>query len=168
MMGSLRKKTFTKPVPDGAERFKRKSETFVRWLDSSGKKRTAKLTTGRDGADRIIVEAATYTAKYRDGSGIIREASTGCRDKSAAQSILNELERRSELVKSKVISATEDAIADHAATPIVRQFEVYREHRVTQELNAARIKTTHSRLKRLAKECGFSRLSDLSGEALTR
>ncbi len=46
----------------------------------------------RTARDRIIVTAGTYTAKYRDGSGIVREVATGCRDESAARSVLTELE----------------------------------------------------------------------------
>jgi hypothetical protein len=78
------------------------------------------------------------------------------------------LERQAELVKGGVMSASEDLIAGHSAKPIAEHFEAYREHRVTKELNSARIKTTQSRLKRLADECGFRRLSDLSSESLTR
>ena len=45
---------------------------------------------GRNRPDRIT--AGTYTAKYRDGSGIVRKVATGCRDKSAARSVLADLE----------------------------------------------------------------------------
>ena len=72
-MGSLRKKTYTKPLPAGAELFERKGQTFARWKDSRGKTRTASVTEGKDGSDRIIVESAKWLAKYRDGSGIVRE-----------------------------------------------------------------------------------------------
>ena len=50
-----------------------------------------------------MITAGTYTAKYRDGSGIVREMATGCRDESAARSILGKLERRAELVKGEVL-----------------------------------------------------------------
>ena len=93
---------------------------------------------------------------------------TGCRDKDAARAILAELERREELLKAGVMTQAECGISDHAGAPIAQQFAVYREHRVTQELNETRIRNTQSRLKRVAAECGFVRLSDLSGEALTR
>jgi len=167
-MGSLRRKTATKPLPDSAELFEKKGETFARWVDQNGKKRTAKTTTGRDGSTRIVVESGTYTAKFRAADGSVCEVSTGCRDKGAAQAVLAQLERRQELIRSGVVTSAENGIADHAGTPIARHFEAYREHRVTQELNQARIKSTQSRLNRLATECGFKRLADLSGELLTR
>ena len=53
----------------------------------------AKLTTGRDGSERIVTESATYTANFRDGEGFVRKVATGCRDEDAARSVLGELER---------------------------------------------------------------------------
>jgi len=41
-----------------------------------------------------LLEAGTWTAKYRADDGTIHEVATGCRDRQAAQNILNELERR--------------------------------------------------------------------------
>lgn len=60
---SIYRKTFTKPVPADGEVFIRKGERFARWNDSKGKARTAKLTTGADGADRIVIEAGTLTGR---------------------------------------------------------------------------------------------------------
>jgi len=90
------KKTFTKPLPANAKIIVRKGQRLAEWKDAKGKTRTAALTIA---GDRIAVEAGTYTAKYRDGSGIVREVATGCRDESAARLILGQLERRPELVK---------------------------------------------------------------------
>mgnify|MGYP002628184155 CR=1 FL=1 len=167
-MGSLRKKTATKPLPANAELFERKGQQFARWIDGRGRKKTAPTTIGKDSSTRIVVESGKWLAKYRDGCGLLQEVSTGCKDKGAAQAVLSQLERRQELIRSGVVTSAEEGIADHAGTPIRQHFEAYHEHRVTQELNEARIKSTQSRLKRLANECGFKRLADLSGELLTR
>jgi integrase len=167
-MGSLRRKTSTKALPANAELFEEKGQQFARWIDGRGKKRTAKTTIGRDGTVRITIRSKTYTAKFPDKNGDQCEVPTGCRDKGAALRVMAELERRAELIRSNVMTSAECRIADYAGTPIARHFEAYREHRVTQELNQARIKSTQSRLTRLATECGFKRLADLSGEVLTR
>ena len=71
--------TSTKSLPAGAEIFTRKAERFARWKDKRGHNRTAPLTTGRDGSDRIVIETGTYYAKFRDGAGIVKEVATGCR-----------------------------------------------------------------------------------------
>ena len=66
-MGTVYKKTATKPLPAGAELLTKHGERFARWKPSKGKTRTAPVTTGRDGTERIVVTAGTYLAKYRDG-----------------------------------------------------------------------------------------------------
>jgi hypothetical protein len=133
-MGSLRQKTVTKQLSANAELFEKKDEPFARWRDRKGKTRTAKLTTGRDGSLRIVVESGRRLAEYRHASGVIQEIATGCKDKGAAQAILSRLERRQELIRSGVVTSAENGIADHAGTPIVEHFAAYREHRVSPEL----------------------------------
>ena len=79
-MATVYRKIITRKLPAGAEIVTRKGERLAKWRDRKGRKRTAPLTSGRDGSDRITVQAGTYTAKYRDGQGIVRELATGCRD----------------------------------------------------------------------------------------
>jgi len=76
-MASVFRKTTTRALPEGAEIFTRKGERFARWKDRKGKTKTAPLTVGKDGSDRIVTTASTFTAKYRDGGGIVRETATG-------------------------------------------------------------------------------------------
>ncbi len=68
-MGTVYRKTATKPLPAGAKIIVRKGQQFAEWKPAKGKTRTAPVTTGNDGTDRIVITARTYTAKYRDGSG---------------------------------------------------------------------------------------------------
>jgi integrase len=167
-VGSLRKKSYSKPLPSNAELFKKKGQQFAKWKDGKGKSRTSKVTENPDGSLQVSVDSGKWLAKYRDGSGAIREVATGCRDRGAAQTMLTALERRSELVRSGVLMADEDAVAKHSAATIAEHFAAYHSHRVTQELNATRIRNTDSRLRRLADECGFRRLADMSAEPFTR
>ena len=76
-MGSLFKKTVTRPLPPGAEIITRQGERLARWRDEKRKMRTAPVTTGQNGADRIREESGTYVGRYRDGSGLVVEVSTG-------------------------------------------------------------------------------------------
>jgi integrase len=167
-MGSLRKKKFTKPLPACAELFEKNGKQFAKWIDGNGKKRTAHTTSGRDGSTRIRIESSFWLAKYRDGSGVVQEVSTHCKDRAAAQTMLTELERRAEKIRSGILQPSEERIASHSAKPIAQHFKAYHDDRVSRELNATRIKNTNSRLKRLAEECGFRRLTDLAGEPLAQ
>ncbi len=168
MMGSVYRKTATKPLPAGAELFTRNGERFARWKSAKGKTRTASVTVGRDGSDRIVVTVGTFIAKYRNGDGHVTETATGCREEASARSVLAKLERRAELVKAEVMTKSEAATAEHQQTPLADHFAAFHEYRTAKGLNAVRIANTKARLTLLARECGFSRLSDLSADALTR
>lgn len=47
-MATVYRKTFTKPLPEGAEVYTRKCVQFARWKDANGRTRTERVTTGRD------------------------------------------------------------------------------------------------------------------------
>ncbi|MEX0885218.1 MAG: tyrosine-type recombinase/integrase [Phycisphaeraceae bacterium] len=136
--------------------------------DRNGKRRTAPLTTGRDGSRRIATECAAWIAKYRDGTGKVVKKSTGCRDESAARAVLNEMVRRSELVKANVITAAQDSVADHQDTGIAQHLAAYIEHQRAKGLNAERISSTETRITRVADDCRLVRLRDLNAAALER
>ena len=48
-MGTVFKKTFTKPLPAGAELFTREGQQFARWKDAKGKTRKSLVTVERRG-----------------------------------------------------------------------------------------------------------------------
>ena len=161
MMGTVYKPTFTKPLPSNGELFTTKGETFARVKPLKGRAVTYPVTTGEDGSQRILVETGTYVAKYRDGSGLVHTVSTGCRDEGAARSVLGELERRAELVKAGVMTAGEDRIGEHAATPIAEHFASYLEYLTAKGTTQDHRANTRSYLGRLAFDCGFLRISEL-------
>src|SRR5438046_3150213 len=117
-MGSVFKKTVTRPLPPGAEIVVRKGARLARWRDAKGKANMAPLTIGKDGADRIRDESSTYFARHRDGNGIVVETPTGCRDETAARQVLADLERRAERVRAGLLTPAEARTALHLATPI--------------------------------------------------
>jgi integrase len=164
-MGTVLKKIVTKAKPEKAETFTRDGERWARWKDRNGKTRKAKLTIGKDGHERIVFEARTYYAKYRDGAGVIRVVPTGCKDETAARSVLANLERRSELVKANVITSAEDATAQHQRTPMQANIDAYGEHMCAKELSATHRAYTKRHLERIVKECSFATIKDLSRES---
>jgi integrase len=167
-MGTVYKKSVTKPLPLGAELLVKGGERIARWKPAKGKSRTAPVTTGRDGSLRIVVTVGTYIAKFRDGSGHVCEVSTGCRDEDAARSVLGKLERRAELVKSEVISAAEAATADHQTSPLADHFAAYVEYLRAREASSVRIANMKRQFKRVSDECCFRRLTDMDGGKLTK
>ena len=111
-----------------------------------------------------MITARTYTAKYRDGSGIVKEVATGCRDESAARSILGKLERRAEKVKGEVLTAAEDAIVDHQAVPLAEHITAFIDHQKAKGVPAGSM-TSRRQFGRVATDCGFRRLTDLTASA---
>jgi len=119
---------------------------------------------GKDGTDRIVIAVRTYTAKFRDGSGLVQTVATGCRDESAARSILGKLERRAELVKGEVITAAEDAVIDHQTTPLVEHLEGYLVHLKAKGDSGVHLADTRRLANRIIAGCGFARLADVRRE----
>ncbi len=167
-MGSVFKKTATKPLPTGAKIIIRKGQRFAEWIDAKQKRRTAPVTVGKDGTDRIVITARTYTAKYRDGSGIVQEVATGCRDESAARSILTDLERRAARVKGKILTAAEDRMIDHQETPLGEHIDANLMKFDAEGTSPVHRANVRRALDRLAADCQFKRLPDLGREALEK
>ncbi|MCL4195044.1 MAG: site-specific integrase, partial [Thermoguttaceae bacterium] len=114
------------------------------------------------------MQAGTYTAKYRDGSGIVRKVATGCRDRTAAESVLAELERRADKVRSGLRTVAEDAAVEHQAAPLATHVSAYLVTLEAEGTSPAHRANVERILKRLAADCRFNRLADLEREALER
>jgi hypothetical protein len=167
-MGAVFKKTVTKAMPAGAETFARKGERFARWKDRRGKTRTAPLTTGEDGSERIVIESSRYFAKYRDGGGVVRVVPTRCRDETAARQVLAELERKAELVRSGVMSASEAAVSEYQSAQLGEHIDAYDSYLQAKDACETHRTYTGRYLRRIAAECSFATLADLRRGALER
>ncbi len=166
-MATVYRPIVTKAVPEGAEILNRKGKQYARWKTKAGKTRTEPVTTTAKG-DRIRIRSSKYVAKYRDGSGIVRKVATGCRDETAARSVLAELVRRAELVKSNVLSAAEDAAADHQRIPLSQHLAAYGDHVRAKGVSRTYRENAGRYLRRLASECRFAMLVDLDRAAMER
>ncbi len=165
-MAAVYKKTTTRRLPDGAELFVRKGQQMARWQLKNGTKRTAPVTIGKDGSQRIATEASTYTAKYRDGKGIVREVATVCRSKDGAQAVLKELSDRAERVHSGIVSQTDDAVRDWLRLPISDSFENYIAAVESRDTSPVYVQNLRYLAGRLFDDCRWKLLCDLSADSL--
>ncbi len=76
-MGSLRRKTFTKPLPASAEIITRKGTRLAKWKDKAGKTRTTPITVGRNGIERITVTATGIISRQPLAAGITGRCLSG-------------------------------------------------------------------------------------------
>jgi integrase len=159
------RETYTKPVPVGAELLTKGDERHARWTDRRGRKRTAKVITGKDGSDRVVFTSNTHVARFRDGAGVVRKVGTGCRTKDAAAAVLTDLRGRAELVRANVLSPAQAAAADHAGSPIAPHVDAYL-LALGRKACVAHVKNVRRLLGRLIAECGFGRPADLRREPL--
>ncbi len=171
-MGTVFKRTGTKPLPVGAEFFVRKGERFVKWQDTKGRTRTAPVlvpTEGKfTGQERIAVVTPTYFADYRDGSGRLRRVATGCRDESAARAVLAELEKRAEKVRAGIISKSEDTMTVHQHTALTEHLAEFIATMRAAGRAESHVTGTERLIQRVIDELSFRRLSDMRAEAVER
>lgn len=167
-MGTVFRPTYTKPLPPTAELFTAKGEQLARVKPERGRTQTFPVKPGRDGQPKIVVTSSTYVAKYRDGGGVIRKVSTGCREEAAARSILKDLERRAELVKAGVVTQSESRTADQQTRPLCDHFVEFRESMVGKERDATHCKTTLRYLERLTEACSWNYLRDITRDSLEK
>ncbi len=167
-MQSVFRKSYTKPLPADAEVFTRGEKQIARWSDRNGKKHQAEVTTSRTGEKLIKKQAAIFTAKYRDADGNIVERSTGCRDKQAANSVLNQWIRQVELVRSNVLTKTESRVSAYQNIALADHVADYIDYLTRRQKNVDRINSTKSRLLECMDGCGWSKLADLNADELQR
>ena len=181
-MGSVFRKTATKTLPKGAEIVVRKKkrgkreggegkddmERFARWKDRHGKDRQAKITTGKNREDRIVVEAKTFTAKYRSASGRVVERATGCRDETMARRKLSEFMMQEERIITGIISSAEAETIEHQDEPLEGHVNAYLEALTASDAVEATVKNAKQRLNDVSGDCRWRTLRDMRAEDLVK
>ncbi len=171
-MGTVFKRTATKPLPVGAEFIARKGQRLAKWQDSKGRTRTAAVivpTEGKfAGQERIVVKASNFTADYRDGSGHLQRLATGCKDETAARAVLAGLEKRAEKVRSGIITTAENAMADHQHTALTEHLAEFIATMQAAGRAESHVTGTERLIQRVIDELILRRLADIRPEAVER
>ncbi len=94
--------------------------------------------------------------------------STGCRDKTAAQSVLANLERKAERVRAGLLTPAEARPAEHLATPIDEQIAAYIGSLEAIGASERYVAEAGRILDAVLSGCEFGILADLDREALER
>ena len=169
-MATLYKKTYPMDMPDGAEIITRRGKPMVRWTDGRGNVKTAPL---HDDGERMMYVSDVWYARYVDADGRERRVSTGCRDEQAAQKVLSDIQTELEKVRSGLLTPAEMETAGHVKRPLTEHVGDYLDHLQTKRVRGRKISAHYrrnmdSRLSRLLRECGFTKVADITAEAVVR
>ncbi len=164
-MGTVFKKQTTRPVPAGAEVTEKAGQRVAKWR-VRGKLRTAPLTRGKSGGDRIVTESGTYFAKFRDAGGIVVTKPTGCRDRQAAEQLLKKWEREVEQVRAGTLDRKALDAARQATVPLEEHLIAYERSLIAAEVSDVYRANTLRGVRRIAKECGFATPAQFSRETI--
>ena len=169
-MANVFRKTYKRALPEGAEVVTRRGKRMARWTDGRGRTQTAELSP--DG-QAVIVESPVWYARYRDADGVEQRRSTGCRDDQAAAQVLADLLAEVEKVRSGILTPAEGQAACHSARPLAEHFADYLDFLKAKTVRGRRVSAEHrynvdKQLSRLAGECGFRRIGDITRQRVIR
>ena len=123
----------------------------------------------------MLLEAATYTAKYRDGVGLVVKVATGCRSLDAAKRLLVDLETRADKVRSGSWTAAEDSVMVHQSTPIREHLDAYFSHLESkrgkgskERVSPRHVANVKRCLNRIVADCRFKSLREMNRKAMER
>ncbi len=122
----------------------------------------------RGGRAFVVTQSETYFARFKDGNGVVKTATTGCRDAIAARAKLAEMERRAELVRAGVITPAEDATADHKRTRIEVHTQAYLASMQSRGVTPGHLRNVRRQLVGILEGCHIRTLADIKREPVER
>jgi integrase len=152
-MSRLFRQQYTKPIPPGAQLLTVRGKPCARFTED-GKTVTRPLTKK---GDRIRVPSGKWYCEYTDANGITRRVPLST-DRTAAQQMLAELDRKAERGKAGIT----DPYETHRKRPLAVHLADYRRDLEARDNVPRYVSATVSRLKSLLDGCGFVFISDLS------
>ena len=154
----------TRELPKDAVIIERAGKRYAQYKGTDGRQRKDPVNA----TGRIVVDSLTYSCQYTDEAGNLKTVSTGCRDKDAAQAILNERLKQVELLRAGVITAKDMERAGANAVPISKHIADY-VNWITRTGNTEKHAVeVNSYLSKLATSSGWRKLSDMTHDGLER
>ena len=114
----------------------------------------------------MVVRGGRWFIRFKDALGTVRTLSTGVRDESAARSILTEMEKRVERVKSGILSPEEDAAADHRRSEIGQHVEKYLASLRARGDGERHVRNQKRLMCAVFSECSMRSLADVKRETI--
>lgn len=118
----------------------------------------------RDKAKGRTLRCRTYTIEYQDAGGIWHRQATKYTDKQAAVDLARRLERES----AQGVEGRRNLFAQAMAAPLADHFAAYLDNLKTQGRDDMYCYTAGKRLDRLAEECVWRTLADVTADSFMR
>jgi integrase len=172
-MGSVFRKVAVRPVPAAAViTTDRAGNATAKWTPRKANRSiVAPVRTLADGRKVIEVETGCYYVRFRDHDRRVCTISTGCRDESSARQFLANLERRAERIKAGIMTRREADAADRMHDPLEGHIADYIDRLPGKRGGPAtpmHRENTQRYLHRLAADCRWTCLADMSRDSLAR
>ncbi len=182
-MASIYRRTTKRPLPENAEIITRRRRgrpangevatrtvKVAQWIDGRGRKHEAEATP--DGHN-VLVESTIWRGRYRDADGVEQRRSTGCRDEQAARQVLAGWLAEAEKIRSGALTREEADTARHSGARLTEHFADYLDFLKAKTVRGRKVSAAHrynveNQLARVAKECGFSRINDITRAKVVR
>ena len=161
----LFKRTHKKPIPEGATVTRTRAGKVAKWTDPRGRKQTAAVS--EDG-NHILLEAATWTARYRNSEGKVIQRPTGCEKLEYAQTKLSDWLGLEEKRKAGIVSGREATAAEWAYVSMTDHVNAFKATMTAKGLHKETVRMRTYYLTRIFKACKVSGFTDVSKTRLER
>ena len=164
-MASVFKSTYLTPVPEGAQRCIVKGVRSVRYTDGKGRVqvRPIQLDDAGNETGKMVCGQRTWWMKYTVPGGVIKREK-GFRDKLATEQEAARREREAQQMAAGVILVDRKTLSD----PIARHIDEYCDSLSRQGKAVRYYRLVHARLTRVAKDCGWLSLRQISPDDMER
>jgi len=161
-MASVFKKSFCKPLPDGAKVYKRGERLYAQWT-SGGKTYRNIARRDADGTVRLVYESPTYYFRYVDAaSGRRIGMNTGCKVRDMAERVMRETEAEQERIRAGIIKPEQVKAAGRARQILTDVLELYCTYQRGKRKSEKHISETKNIIKAVADYCGWQTIGDMN------
>ncbi len=162
-MATVYRKTYTKPLPDGAELLTRKGVRYAKYSGRDGKMRTKRVT---EKGDRLLLETGPWYARIRIADGGTQEVNTRCKDRTTAEQCAAALETEQDKIRVGVYTKQEANAAKHARESMVGHITRYCESMTARDKAAGTISDWRHYLETTVAALGWRNIGDIDRAAL--
>ena len=171
-MGTVRKPSWTRPLPTEAKVTETRNGRIAHWTDKWDKLCEGRVIERRDGSLGVRITSSIYHGRYRRADGRREERSTGCTNKLAAQHVLQGWEAEEDRIRSGHATRAEVDARDEMTRPFLEHLQEYLdaplEGRKANRRSARRLKNVEADLTRLAADCSWHTLSEVNAPDFRR